>query len=89
MNKLEELLKKTEFTEEERKIYEKVKKNYDLQDLATELDFMLEEESISQEEYDMACNNAENIVNKFDDYMGDYSDWNIFLNNAIRVYIGG
>ena len=81
MNKLEELINETVFTQEEWNIHKKVETNFQLQDLKYLLDIMLESGDISQEQYTTACENADTIVEKYNKY-DDY-DWQINMKDAI------
>lgn len=87
MNKLEQLIKETDYTQEEWKIHQKVEKNCQLEDLQYLLDLMLEDEDITQEQYDMACENAGTIIEKYDKY-DDY-DWQATMENAIYSVLWG
>lgn len=81
MNKLEQLIKETDYTQEEWNIHKKVETNCQLQDLKYLLDIMLESEDISQEQYETVCENAEATVEKYNKY-DDY-DWQINMKDAI------
>ena len=86
MNKLEELLKETDFTQEEWKIFRKVVKHNQLEDLQYLLDEMLEEEEITQEQYNEAVEDAEWIVERFDSNL-EY-DWRETMKYEIKNAIG-
>ena len=81
MNKLEQLIIKTDYTQEEWGIYKKVEKNCQLNDLKYLLDLMLENEDLTQEQYKTACENTDNIIEKYNKY-DDY-DWQTTMENAI------
>lgn len=81
MNKLEQLIKETDYTQAEWETHRKVETNCQLQDLKYLLDIMLESGDISQEQYTTACENADTIVEKYNKY-DDY-DWQINMKDAI------
>lgn len=81
MNKLEQLIKETDYTQTEWETHKKVEMNCQLQDLKYLLDIILKNEEISEEKYNLACENAEYIVEKYNSY-DDY-DWQINMQNAI------
>lgn len=85
MNKLEQLIKETDYTQAEWEIHKKVETNCQLQDLKYLLDIMLKNEDISQEQYETACENAGTIVEKYNSY-DDY-DWQINMQNAIDYFL--
>lgn len=82
MNKLEELLKETEYSNEEWNTYLKVQKNNQLEDLQFILNEMLENEEISQEQYDEAVGEANWIIEKYNEWV-DF-DWSLTMKDAIR-----
>lgn len=86
MTKLEELLKETDFTAEEWEIYRKVEKHNWLEDMYYVLNVMLEVEEITQEEYDLALENAQTIIEKYDKWL-EY-EWIDTMKDAIRWVIG-
>lgn len=85
MTKLEELLEGTEFTKEEYQTYRKVEKHYQLEDLKYLLDLMLENNNITQEQYNKACDNADLIQEKYNKWL-DY-DWQMTMENAINYIL--
>lgn len=87
MNKLKELLEKTEYTKDEWETYKKVQKNCQLQDMECLLDEMLEFGSISKEDYSTAKEKAELIISKYDKWF-EY-DWEETMRNAINWIIKG
>ena len=87
VNKFEELLQETNFTRDEYEIYEKVKKNYQLQDLKDILDEKLDDGTINKEQYETAINNADIIVYKYDKWL-DF-DWRETMEYAIDYLLKG
>lgn len=87
MNALEKLLKETEFTQEELRIYKKVHTNWWLEDLKNLLNAMLENGDITQKQYNKACENVETIQEKYDKWL-DY-DWQNTMTDAIKYTIEG
>lgn len=85
MNKLEQLIKETDYTQAEWETHRKVETNCQLQDLKYLLDIMLESGDISQEQYTTACENADTIVEKYNKY--DNYDWQINMQDAIQFII--
>lgn len=83
MTKLEELLKETDFTQEEWKIYRKVEKHNRLEDLI----YVAQNMDLTEEELAMVEDNADIIVERFDKTEED-SDWFTVMENAIRWVIG-
>lgn len=81
MKNLKELLKETEYTNEEWKIHQKVEKHYQLCDLQYLLEDMLDQNEITQEEFDKACENADIIVEKYNKWL-DY-EWRETMKEAI------
>ena len=87
MNKLEELLKETDFTQEEWNTFKKVEKHNQLEDLQYLLDEMLEEEEeITQEQYNEAVEEAKWIIERFDSNL-EY-DWRTTMEYEIKNAIG-
>lgn len=82
MTKLEELLKETEYSNEEWNTYLKVQKNNQLEDLQFILNEMLENEEISQEQYDEAVEETKWIIEKYNEWV-DY-DCSLTMKDAIR-----
>lgn len=85
MNKLEQLIKETDYTQEEWNIHKKVERHNQLEDLKYLLDLMLENNNITQEQYETVCENAEAIVEKYNKY-DDY-DWQITMKDAINYVL--
>ena len=85
MKNLKELLKETEFTNEEWQIHQKVEKRCQLEDLQYSLDEMLECELLTQEQYDKACNNADWIIEKYNKWL-EY-DWGNTMREAINCIV--
>lgn len=73
MNALKKLLKETDYSAGEWAIFRKVEKNNQLQDLKYLLDEMLENDELTQTQYDIACENADYIIEKYNKWF-DY-DW--------------
>lgn len=86
MKNLEKILKETEFTEDEYQIYRKVLKHYQAEDLQYRLEDRLENEEITQEQYDRAVENAEEIIERYDDT--NNADWESVMDNAIDWVVG-
>lgn len=86
MNELEKLIHENEFNSEEYKAYRKVEKYYNLCDLKDILDEKLEKGMMSQQNYDIACNKAELIINKYNSYE---TDWREYMLNAIFWILRG
>ncbi len=87
MKNLDEILKETDFTEDEYQIYRKVLKHYQAEDLQYRLDEKLEYEDLTQEQYDKAVENAEEIIERYDET--NNADWESIMDNAIDWVIGG
>lgn len=87
MNALEKLLKETDFTQEEWQIHKKVERHNQLEDLKYLLDLMLENNDITQEQYNKACDNADLIQEKYDKWL-DY-DWQMTMKDAINYVLEG
>ena len=83
MTKLEKLLKETDFTQEEWKIYRKVEKHNRLEDLV----YVAQNMDLTEEELAMVEDNADIIVERFDSTEED-GDWFTVMENAIRWVIG-
>lgn len=86
MNKLEELLRETSYTSENWKVFRQVQRHNQLEDLKFLLEEMLENEEITQEQYNEAVEDAEWIVERFDKWL-DY-DWIRTMKDAIHYTIG-
>lgn len=85
MNRLEELLEKTNYTQEEWNIYKKVEKNCQVEDLQCLLEEMLDDGDLTQDEYDTACENAGYIIEKYNKFL-DY-DWETAMKDAINYIL--
>lgn len=81
MNKLEELLKETDFTQEEWKIFRKVEKHNQLEDLKYVMDLM----DLTEEEKELIKENADIIIERLDKAE---HDWIEDFKNAIDYVIG-
>ena len=79
-NTLEKLIEETDYSITEWAIFRKVEKNNQLQDLKYLLDEMLENGELTQTQYDIACENADYIIEKYDDYG---TDWQTAMEAAI------
>lgn len=86
MKDLNEILRETDFTLEEENIFRKVLRHYQAEDLQTRLDEKLEYESITQEKYDEAVENAEEILERYDETNND--EWFADMDNAIDWVVG-
>lgn len=86
MKNLDEILEETEFTQEEYQTFRKVLKHYQAEDLQYRLDEKLEYEDLTQEQYDKAVENAENIIERYDET--NNADWESIMDNAIDWVIG-
>ena len=86
MKNLEKILKETDFTEDEYQIYKKVLKHYQAEDLQYRLDTKLEYEFMTQEQYDRAVENAEEIIERYDETNND--EWFTYMDNAIDWVVG-
>lgn len=86
MKNLNEILKQTEFTEEEYQTFRKVLKHYQAEDLQYRLNEKLEYESMTQEQYDIATANAEDIIERYDET--NNADWESTMDNAIDWVLG-
>lgn len=87
MNALEKLLKETDFSVLEWETFKKVEKNNQLDDLKFLLDEMLEHGVITQIQYDIACENADWIIEKYNKWL-DY-DWQTTMKDAINYVLEG
>ena len=87
MTKLEELLKETEFTQEEYEIHRKVVRNNQLEDLLDLLEEMLGNGTISKKNYKLAHERAGIIIAKYDKWL-DY-EWRETMKNAIDWVVKG
>lgn len=86
MKNLNEILKETDFTVEEENIFKKVLRHYQAEDLQTRLYEKLECESITQEKYDEAVENAEEILERYDKTNND--EWFADMDSAINYILG-
>nr|DAK86239.1 MAG TPA: transcription initiation factor [Caudoviricetes sp.] len=87
MNKLDELLEETNFTQEEYQTYRKVQKNYYLYDLQFILNEMLDKGTINEQQFGEALEKADIIVAKYDAWL-EY-DWESTMKNAINWVVKG
>ena len=87
MKDLNEILKETAFTGEEYQTFRKVLKHYQADDLKYRLDELLDCECLTQERYDEAIENAEDILERYDETCTD--EWANTMDNAIDWVIGG
>ena len=76
------LLKKTEYTDEEWEIYQKVDKHNKLEDLADTLYEMLLDDTITKDQYRIALDNADYIITLYE--KNDNPDWQLTMKEAIR-----
>lgn len=86
-NTLEKLLKETDYSTTEWAVFRKVEKNNQLQDLKYLLDKMLENGELTQTQYDIACENADYIIEKYDEWFN--YDWQRTMTDAIKYTIEG
>lgn len=86
MKNLDKILKETDFTEDEYQIFKKVLKHYQAEDLQYRLNEKLEYETFTQEQYDKAIENAEEIIERYDETNNE--DWASVMDNAIDWVIG-
>ena len=82
MNKLEELLKETDFTQEEWRIFRKVEKHNQLEDLEYVMGLM----DLTEEEKELIKENADIIIERLDKVE---NDWIEDFRNAINWVIKG
>lgn len=82
MNKLEELLKETDFTQEEWRIFRKVEKHNQLEDLEYVMGLM----DLTEEEKELIKENADIIIERLDKVE---HDWIEDFRNAINWVIKG
>lgn len=86
MKDLNEILKETDFTEEEYQTFRKVLRHYQAEDLQYRLNTKLENEEITREKYNEAIKNAEEIIERYDETNNE--DWESVMDNAIEWVIG-
>lgn len=86
MKNLDEILKETDFTEDEYKTFRKVLKHYQADDLQYRLEDRLENQAMTQEEYDEAKERAYEIIERYDD--NSNADWYENMDNAIEWVLG-
>ena len=79
-NTLEKLIEETDYSAGEWAVFRKVEKNNQLQDLKYLLDEMLENGELTQTQYNIACENADWIIDKYNDYE---TDWQTAMEEAI------
>lgn len=80
INTLEKLLKETDYSAGEWTVFRKVEKNNQLQDLKDTLNEMLATNRITIKQSDYACENADWIIDKYNDYG---TDWQTAMEAAI------
>lgn len=86
-NTLEKLIEETDYSITEWAVFRKVEKNNQLQDLKYLLDEMLENGVLTQTQYDIACENADYIIEKYDEWFN--YDWQRTMTDAIKYTIEG
>lgn len=86
MKSLDEILKETEFTEEEYQTFRKVLRHYQAEDLQYRLDDQLDAECITQEQYEEARERADEILERYDKTNED--EWFTYMDNAIDWVVG-
>lgn len=84
MNKLDKFIDENCPTKEEIDIYRKVKLLYQAEDLKNVLDDMLEEENISEHDYEKISNDFERVIKKYEDW--NDADWYVILREVIRLF---
>lgn len=84
MNKLDKFIDENCPTKEEIDIYRKVKLLYAAEDLKNVLDDMLEEEQISEHDYEKISNDFERVIGKYEDW--NDADWYVILREVIRLF---
>ena len=87
MKGLNENMKETEFTEEEYQTFRKVLKHYQAEDLQYRLNELLECDCMTQERYDDATENAEDILERYDETSNE--EWENTMDNAIEWVVRG
>lgn len=86
-NKLQEFLSKNKYTQEELNTFRKLEKYFYIEDLLNTLNELLENESITEKEYDLAVENYDIIIEKYGKWL-DY-DWQSTMEDAINYIIKG
>lgn len=84
MNKLDKFIDENCPTKEEIDIYRKVKLLYAAEDLKNVLDDMLEEEQISEHDYEKISNDFERVIKKYEDW--NDADWYVILREVIQSF---
>lgn len=84
-NTLEKLLKETNYTQEEWKTYKKLEKHFALEDLKNTLDDKLADNYITEEDYKLACKNADKVIDDYLEWVD--TDWQETMNESIRYTI--
>lgn len=82
MNKLEEFLSENKYTQEELNTFRKLEKYFYIEDLLNTLNDLLDNEFITEKEYDLAVENYDTIVEKYGKWL-DY-DWQSTMEEAIQ-----
>ena len=86
-NTLEKLIEETDYSITEWAVFRKVEKNNQLQDLKYLLDEMLENGELTQTQYNIACENADYIIEKYNEWFN--YDWQKIMADAIKYTIEG
>lgn len=86
-NTLEKLIEETDYSAGEWAVFRKVEKNNQLQDLKYLLDEMLENGELTQTQYNIACENADYIIEKYNELFN--YDWQKIMTDAIKYVIEG
>lgn len=86
-NTLEKLIEETDYSITEWEVFRKVEKNNQLQDLKYLLDEMLENGELTQTQYNIACENADYIIEKYNEWFN--YDWQKIMTDAIKYVIEG
>lgn len=88
MTNLEKYLKENQPTIEEIRIYEKVKRFYQYEDLQYWLEDKIGDDDMSTAKLQAIDEEFHNIVERYDDILSDHSDWYKFMYNAVDYYTG-
>lgn len=86
MQNLDEILKETEFTQDERKVWEKVEYNNRARDLEFILNDLLESGEMTKEQAEAAKQNADVILERYAKW--NYCDWLSVMRDAINYVMG-
>lgn len=82
-NRLQIAINETQYSNTEWKIHEKVEEHWHLCDILEELDFRLELDKITKEEYEFLCNNYSSILTYYEDGLNNDDTWHIALDCAV------